>query len=115
MVPSVRLPGAFRPAHDPRRGLRSTTKALLARLAENTELMEAFNVLAFHRACSRALPDGAPDEARISSYAVSLDPDPLGSGRPLFSAMQVSSPRRARRARRPSMETFFMEGDRSPA
>jgi hypothetical protein len=48
---------------------------LKAKLASNAELMEAYNVIAFHKAAA-TLGDRAPDEqARINPYAIGLDPD----------------------------------------
>jgi hypothetical protein len=50
-------------------------ETLKAKLRSNADLMEAYNVIAFHKAAA-ALGDAAPDEeARINPYAVGLDPD----------------------------------------
>jgi hypothetical protein len=88
-------------------------EALLARLAENTELMEAYTVLAFNRAAS-ALPGGAPDEdEKINPYAVSLDPDRWEADG-LFNGEGLSVAE-ARQTPAAGMENLFMEAIAQPA
>jgi hypothetical protein len=49
-------------------------ETLRAKLRSNADLMEAYNVIAFHKAAA-ALGDPAPDEeVRINPYAIGLDP-----------------------------------------
>jgi flavin-dependent dehydrogenase len=87
--------------------------ALAAQLAANADLMEAYAVLAFHKAAA-ALPDGAPGEDEtINPYAVSLDPDRWeedglfnGDGLSLVEARQTPAA---------GMETLFMEVIAQPA
>jgi hypothetical protein len=87
--------------------------ALAARLAANADLMEAYAVLAFHKA-AQSLPHDAPGEdERINPYAVSLDPDRWeadgllnGEGMTLVEARQTPAA---------GMETLFMEAIAQPA
>jgi flavin-dependent dehydrogenase len=87
--------------------------ALAAQLASNADLMEAYAVLAFHKA-AKSLPDGQPDEDEtINPYAVSLDPDRWeadglfnGDGMSLVEARQTPAA---------GMETLFMEAIATPA
>jgi hypothetical protein len=88
-------------------------EALKAKIASNADLMEAYTVIAFHKACE-ALGDGAPDEdAKINPYAVSLDPgrwdaDGLfdGSGLSLAEARETPAS---------GAETLWMEKIAQPA
>ncbi len=87
--------------------------ALAAQLAANADLMEAYAVLAFHKAAA-SLPDGAPGEDEtINPYAVSLNPDRWvedglfnGDGLSLVEARQTPAA---------GMETLFMEAIAQPA
>jgi flavin-dependent dehydrogenase len=87
--------------------------ALAAQLAANADLMEAYAVLAFHKA-AKSLPDGQPDEDEtINPYAVSLDPERWeadglfnGDGMSLVEARQTPAA---------GMETLFMEAIATPA
>lgn len=87
--------------------------ALAAQLAANADLMEAYAVLAFHKA-GLSLPDGAPGEdEKINPYAVSLDPDRWevdglfdGEGLSLAEARQTPAA---------GMENLFMEAIATPA
>jgi flavin-dependent dehydrogenase len=87
--------------------------ALAARLAANADLMEAYAVLAFHKAAS-ALPGGVPGEdEKVNPYAVSLDPDRWetdglqnGAGLSLVEA---------RRTPAAGMENLFMDAIAQPA
>jgi flavin-dependent dehydrogenase len=50
-------------------------EALKAKLRSNADLMEAYNVIAFHKA-AETLGDAVPDaDTKINPYAVGLDPD----------------------------------------
>ena len=87
--------------------------ALAAQLAANADLMEAYAVIAFHKA-ALSLPHDAPGEdEKINPYAVSLDPDRWeadgllnGEGLSLVEA---------RRTPAAGMETLFMEAIAQPA
>jgi flavin-dependent dehydrogenase len=87
--------------------------ALAAQLAANADLMEAYAVLAFHRAAQN-LGDLAPGEdERINPYAVGLDPDRWeadgllnGSGLSLAEARQTPAQ---------GMENLLMEAIAQPA
>lgn len=87
--------------------------ALKAKIASNADLMEAYTVIAFHKA-AEALGDEAPgDEERINPYAVSLDPsrweaDGLkdGSGLTLAEARETPAA---------GMESLWMEEIAQPA
>ena len=87
--------------------------ALAAQLAANADLMEAYSVLAFHKA-ALSLPDGGPGEdEKINPYAVSLDPDRWeadglfnGEGMSLVEARQTPAA---------GMENLFMEAIATPA
>ena len=87
--------------------------ALAAQLAANADLMEAYSVLAFHKA-ALSLPDGPPGEdEKINPYAVSLDPDRWeadglfnGEGMSLVEARQTPAA---------GMENLFMEAIATPA
>ena len=88
-------------------------ETLKAKLAANADLMEAYTVLAFHKAAA-ALGDAAPGEdEKINPYAVSLDPsrweaDGLLGGEGLSLAQ-------ARQTPAAGMETLFMEAIAVPA
>ncbi|HUQ22441.1 MAG TPA: FAD-dependent monooxygenase [Gaiellaceae bacterium] len=87
--------------------------ALAAQLAANADLMEAYAVLAFHKA-ALSLPDGGPGEdEKINPYAVGLDPDRWeadglfnGEGLSLVEARQTPAA---------GMENLFMEAIATPA
>ena len=87
--------------------------ALAAQLAANADLMEAYAVLAFHRAAQN-LGDLAPGaDERINPYAISLDPDRWeadglfnGSGLSLAAARQTPAQ---------GMENLLMEAIAQPA
>jgi flavin-dependent dehydrogenase len=87
--------------------------ALAAQLSANADLMEAYAVLAFHKAAS-ALPGGAPGEdEKINPYAVGLDPerweaDGLQNGEGLSLV-------EARRTPAAGMENLFMDAIAQPA
>ena len=86
--------------------------ALAAQLAANADLMEAYAVLAFHKAAA-SLPDGAPGEDEtINPYAVSLDPD-RWEGDGLFNGDGLSLVE-ARKTPAAGMETLFMEAIAQP-
>ena len=73
MVPTSAFPAMFERHTDMVGGYDDET--LKAKVASTADLMEAYAVLAFHRACA-GVPGGAPDEdVKINPYAVSLDPD----------------------------------------
>ena len=87
--------------------------ALAARLAANADLMEAYAVLAFHKAAT-ALPGGAPGEdEKINPYAVSLEPDRWEADG-LFNGAGLSLAE-ARQTPAAGMETLFMEAIAQPA
>jgi flavin-dependent dehydrogenase len=111
MVPSSGFPAMFDRHMDLIAGFDD--EALLARLIDNTELMEGYTVLAFHRAAS-ALPGGAPDEdQKINPYAVSLDPDRWEADG-LFNGEGISVAE-ARQTPAAGMENLFMEAIAQPA
>jgi len=73
MVPTAGFPAMFQRHVDMAGGFDDET--LKQKLRETADLMEAYAVLAFHRA-TRALPDGGPGEdEKIDPYKVHLDPD----------------------------------------
>jgi flavin-dependent dehydrogenase len=88
-------------------------ETLKAKLASNAELMEAYTVLAFHKAAA-ALGGAAPGEdEKVNPYAVSLDPDRWetdgllsGEGLSLAEARQTPAA---------GMENLFMEVIATPA
>ena len=87
--------------------------ALAARLAANADLMEAYAVLAFHKA-ALSLPDDAPGEdEKINPYAVSLDPDRWEADG-LFNGEGLSLAE-ARQTPAAGMENLFMEAIAQPA
>ena len=88
-------------------------ETLKAKLRSNADLMEAYNVIAFHKAAS-ALGNGAPDEdARINPYAVSLDPDRWESDG-LFNGEGLTLAE-ARETPAGGMENLWMERIAQPA
>jgi hypothetical protein len=88
-------------------------EALKAKIASNADLMEAYTVIAFHKACE-ALDGQAPDEqATVNPYAVSLDPerwqaDGLLNGDGLSLAQAIDTPAGG-------MQTLWMEKIAQPA
>jgi flavin-dependent dehydrogenase len=105
MVPTAAFPAMFERHVDMAGEFDDET--LKKKLASTAELMEAYAVLAFHRAAT-ALPDGAPGEdEKINPYAISLDPnrweaDALLGGE----GLSVSEARQTPAA---GMENLFME------
>ena len=87
--------------------------ALKAKIASNADLMEAYTVIAFHKA-AQALGDDAPGEdEKINPYGVSLDPgrweaDGLRNG----GGMTLAEARETPAA---GMETLWMEDIAQPA
>jgi hypothetical protein len=82
-------------------------------MAENADLMEAYAVLAFHRAATN-LADAAPGaDEKINPYAASLDPDRWEADG-LFngSGMSLSEARQSPAA---GVENLFMEAIAQPA
>jgi flavin-dependent dehydrogenase len=111
MVPTSAFPAMFERHLDMVRGFDD--EALKARLAENADLMEAYAVLAFHRAATN-LGDAAPsDDEKINPYAVGLDPDRWEADG-LFdgTGMSVSEARETPAA---GMEGLYMEAIAQPA
>jgi flavin-dependent dehydrogenase len=87
--------------------------ALAAQLAANADLMEAYAVLAFHKA-ALSLPDGGPGEDEtINPYAVGLDPDRWEADG-LFNGEGLSLVE-ARQTQAAGMENLFMEAIATPA
>jgi flavin-dependent dehydrogenase len=86
---------------------------LKARLAANADLMEAYAVLAFHRAATN-LGGAAPGEdVKINPYAVGLDPDRWeADGLLNGEGLSVSEARQTPAA---GMENLFMEAIAQPA
>jgi flavin-dependent dehydrogenase len=88
-------------------------QTLKPKLASNAELMEAYTVLAFHKAAT-ALGDAAPrEDQKINPYAVSLDPDRCEADG-LFSGEGLSLAE-ARQTPAAGMENLFMEAIAQPA
>jgi hypothetical protein len=82
-------------------------ETLKKKLTSTAELMEAYAVLAFHRAAT-SLPDGAPaDDQKINPYAISLDPDRWEADG-LFNGEGLSVAE-ARQTPAGGMENLFME------
>jgi hypothetical protein len=111
MVPTSAFPAMFERHTDMVGGFDDET--LKAKIASTAHLMEAYAVLAFHRA-STALGDTAPGEdVKINPYAVSLDPNRWESDG-LFNGegMSVSEARQTPAA---GMESLFMEAIAQPA
>ncbi len=111
MVPTAAFPAMFERHLDMVGGFDDET--LKQKLASTADLMEAYAVLAFHRAAT-ALPGGAPGEdEKINPYEVSLDPDRWeadgllgGEGLSLAEARQTPAA---------GMENLFMEAIAQPA
>jgi hypothetical protein len=110
MVPTAAFPAMFERHKEMVAGFDDET--LKARLSANADLMEAFAVLAFHRAATN-LGDAAPGEdEKINPYAVSLDPDRweadglIGEGLSLVEARETQAA---------GMENLFMEAIAQPA
>jgi flavin-dependent dehydrogenase len=111
IVPTSAFPAMFERHLDLVAGFDD--ERLLQQLAANTELMENYAVLAFHRAAT-ALPEGAPDESEtINPYAVSLDPDRWEADG-LFNGEGISVAD-ARQTPAAGMENLFMEAIATPA
>jgi flavin-dependent dehydrogenase len=88
-------------------------ETLKAKLAANADLMEAYTVLAFHKAAA-ALGDAAPGEdEKINPYAVSLAPDRWEADGLLGG--EGLSVAEARQTPAAGMETLFMEAIAVPA
>lgn len=111
MVPTSAFPAMFDRHLDMVGGYDDAT--LKEKLASTADLMEAYAVLAFHRAAS-ALPGGGPGEdAKINPYAVSLDPERWESEQLIIdSGMTVAEARETPAA---GMESLFMEAIAQPA
>jgi flavin-dependent dehydrogenase len=111
MVPTQAFPAMFERHTDMVAGFDD--EALKARMAENADLMEAYAVLAFHRAATN-LADAAPGaDEKINPYAASLDPDRWEADG-LFngSGMSLSEARQSPAA---GVENLFMEAIAQPA
>lgn len=111
IVPTSGFPAMFR--------LHSTIGAgyddetLKTKIAENADLMEAFAVLAFHRAAQN-LGDAVPGEdEKINPYAVSLDPDRWEADGLLGG--EGLSVAEARQTEAAGVENLFMEAIAQPA
>ena len=110
MVPTSAFPAMFERHTDMVGGYDDET--LKAKLAATADLMEAYAVLAFHRAAGN-LGNAAPGEdEKINPYAVSLDPDRWeadgllnGEGLSLAEARQTPAA---------GMESLFMEAIAQP-
>jgi hypothetical protein len=111
MVPTSAFPAMFDRHLDMVGGYDDDT--LKEKLASTADLMEAYAVLAFHRAAS-ALPGGGPGEdEKINPYAVSLDPERWESEQLIIdSGMTVAEARETPAA---GMESLFMEAIAQPA
>jgi flavin-dependent dehydrogenase len=111
IVPTQAFPAMFERHTDMVAGFDE--EALKARMAENADLMEAYAVLAFHRAATN-LGDAAPGvDEKINPYAVSLNPDRWEADG-LFdgSGMSLSEARQSPAA---GVENLFMEAIAQPA
>lgn len=88
-------------------------EALRAKIASNADLMEAYTVIAFHKAAG-ALGDAAPDEdVTIDPYAVGLDPDRWkADGLLNWKGLTLAEARETPAA---GMETLWMEDIAQPA
>jgi flavin-dependent dehydrogenase len=111
MVPTSAFPAMFERHLDMAGGYDDDK--LKERLAATADLMEAYAVLAFHRAVS-ALPGGGPGEdEKINPYAVTLDPERWESEQLITdSGMTVAEARETPAA---GMENLFMEAIAQPA
>jgi flavin-dependent dehydrogenase len=111
MVPSSAFPAMFDRHRDMIAGFDD--EGLKNRVRENADLLEAFAVLAFHRAATN-LGDAAPGEdEQINPYAVSLDPDRWEADG-LFNG-QGYTLTEARQSPAAGMENLFMEAIAQPA
>jgi flavin-dependent dehydrogenase len=110
MVPTSAFPAMFERHVDMAGGFDDET--LKQKIASTADLMEAYAVLAFHRAAS-ALGDAAPGEdEKINPYAVSLDPDRWeADGLTDGKGMSVAEARQTPAA---GMESLFMEAIAQP-
>jgi flavin-dependent dehydrogenase len=105
MVPTAAFPAMFDRHVDMAGGFDDET--LKKKLTSTAELLEAYAVLAFHRAAT-ALPDGAPaDDQKINPYAISLDRDRWEADG-LFNGEGLSVAE-ARQTPAAGMENLFME------
>jgi flavin-dependent dehydrogenase len=111
MVPTAAFPAMFDRHKEMVADFDDET--LKARLSANADLMEAYAVLAFHRAATN-LGDAAPGEdEKINPYAVSLDPDRWEADG-LFNGDGMSLAE-ARETQAAGMENLFMEAIAQPA
>ena len=111
MVPTAAFPAMFERHLDMVGGFDDET--LKQKLASTADLMEAYAVLAFHRAAT-ALPGGAPGEdEKINPYKVSLDPDRWEADGLLGG--EGLSVAEARQTPAAGMENLFMEAIAQPA
>jgi 2-polyprenyl-6-methoxyphenol hydroxylase-like FAD-dependent oxidoreductase len=111
MVPTAAFPAQFERHEDMVGGFDDAT--LKEKLRSTAELMEAYAVLAFHRAAQN-LGDAAPGEdEKINPYAVSLDPD-RWEGDGLLNGEGMSAAE-ARQTPAAGMENLFMEAIAQPA
>ena len=110
IVPTQAFPAMFERHTDMVAGFDD--EALKARMAENADLMEAYAVLAFHRAATN-LGDAPGADEKINPYAVSLNPDRWEADG-LFdgSGMSLSEARQSPAA---GVENLFMEAIAQPA
>jgi hypothetical protein len=111
IVPTQDFPAMFQRHKDMVAGFDD--EQLIARMAENADLLEAYAILAFNRAAQN-LGDAAPDEdTKINPYAISLDPDRWEADG-LFdgSGMTVAE---ARESPAGGMEKLLMEAIAQPA
>ena len=111
MVPTQAFPAMFERHKDMVAAFDD--RALKSRLAANADLMEAYAVLAFHRATANLGDAGPGVDERINPYAISLDPerwqaDGLLNGE----GMSVAEARETPAA---GLENLFMEAIAQPA
>jgi flavin-dependent dehydrogenase len=110
MVPTSAFPAMFERHKEMVAGFDD--EALKARLGANADLMEAYAVLAFHRAATN-LGDAAPGEdEKINPYAVSLDPDRWEADGLIGEGLSLAEARQTQAA---EMENLFMEAIAQPA
>lgn len=110
IVPTAAFPGMFQRHLDMDGGFDD--EMLKEKLRSTAELMEAFSVLAFHRAAQN-LGDAAPDEdEKINPYAVSLNPDRWEADG-LFSGEGMSLAE-ARQTEASGLANLFMEAVAQP-
>ena len=111
MVPTQAFPAMFDRHRDMIAGFDD--EALKARIAENADLLEAYAVLAFHRAATN-LGNLAPSEdEKINPYAISLDPERWEADGMLNG--EGLSLTEARQSPAAGMENLFMEAIAQPA